>query len=925
MRRSAISPRVGLLLVLALCVGACTPLWESVMPARPNVFHVAVDGNDAWSGKRSRPGLRRTDGPFRTLGRARDAVRQLKTATGLPDGAIVHIGRGTFFLDEPLTLGPEDSAPEGSEIQYVGRGDQRTVLSGGRPITGWQPPREGHIWTATIPEVKAGGPVRRSLGEGEYFQQLFVNGQRRQRARIPNEGYLLNDGPIEPLGDRRKARRDPKTKMGFRFKPGDIQRWTNLDDANVVQFHSWTASVHWIKELDLENHIVRFTAPANWPTGYWTKNERYYIENVPEALDAPGEWYLDRKTGVLSYWPLPGEDPRRAEILAPRLRHLVRFEGDPAGGKFVERIALRDLSFQHADWLIKDKGTADGQAAWFLDAAVTGKGVRHCTVERCEVAHVGEYAIWLGAGSQHNRVAQCHVHDIGGGGIKLGETASPKDKAHAAERNTVDNCFVHDIGRVFHAGIGVWIGRSSHNRVTHCEICDTNYTGISVGWSWGYAPSSANHNIVEHNHVHHIGRGVLGDMGGIYTLGISPGTVIRNNVFHDVYSPGIGGGTGIYPDEGSSELLIENNIVYHTEFGGFSQHYGRENTVRNNIFAFSNHGEVTRHRQEPHSSFTFERNIVLSTNGTPLWGNWSNGNYTMACNLYHDTSTDDPEFDGLDLADWQALGRDKGSLVADPLFVDPEARDFRLKPGSPAAKIGFLPIDTSGVGLYGPRSWVDLPKAIEREPYTPPPPKPRYPDAIDDGFEHTPVGERAQWVVTSGEDAAKGSSIRVTDKAAASGKRCLMFTDAPGLAHDWQPHMYYTPRYRKGTVRLSHDVRLKPGASLVQEWRDASSPYQIGPSIQIDKTGQLTANKKPLMKLPIGQWIHLDFVVTLGKQVTGTYDLTVTVPGQRPRQFKKLPVGTKTWHRLRWLGFISLATDKAVLYLDNVKLENVKP
>jgi len=893
----------------ALIVSSCAPFTSTAVPTGPNTLFVATHGNDAWSGRLPRPNLWRTDGPFATLAKAQATARTL-------EGATVYVRRGTHFLADTLTFTHDDSGTESAPTVYAAYPGESPVLSGGRRITGWRKPTEGNVWTALVPEVKAGE---------WYFHQLWVDGARRVRARIPNTGYLLNDGPIEPLGDRRKARGDRNTKMGFRFKPGDMKRWSNLDDANVIQFHSWTASVHWIKELDETNHIVRFTAPACWPTGYWTKHERYYVENVPEGLDAPGEWYLDRTTGVLSYIPLPGEDPREAEIIAPRLRHLVRFAGDPAAGKFVDHVHLKGLALQHADWAIKDKGMADGQAASFLDAAVTAKGARHCIIERCEVAHVGEYGVWLGAGSKHNRIVHCHIHDLGGGGIKLGETRSAKDEAHAASHNTVDNCFVHDTGHMFHAGIGIWVGRSSHNRVTHNEVCDLDYTGISVGWSWGYAPSSANHNIVEFNHVHHIGRGVLGDMGGIYTLGVSPGTVIRNNIFHDVFSPGIGGGTGIYPDEGSSHVLIENNIVYNTEFGCFSQHYGRENIVRNNIWAFSRHGEVTRHRQEKHSSFTFERNIVLSTNGSMLWGNWSNGNYVMDHNLYWDTSTPDPDFGADGFADWQAEGRDVHSLIADPLFVDPERFDFRLKAGSPAAKIGFKPIDTSKVGLYGEPEWVALPATIVRKPLALPPPKPRYPKSIDDGFETTPVGERAQWVVTSGEDAAKGSSLRVTDKAAASGKHCLMFVDAPALSHDWQPHMYYRPRYRKGTARVSYDVRLEPGADLVQEWRDMSSPYKVGPSIRITPSGQLTDNGKPLLNVPVGQWVHLDFAVVLGKQATGTYDLTVTVRGQAPRSFKKLPVGTKGWNRLRWVGFISMATDKTTMMLDNVKIGLQKP
>ncbi|MFH1919765.1 MAG: right-handed parallel beta-helix repeat-containing protein, partial [Planctomycetota bacterium] len=699
----------------------------------------------------------------------------------------------------------------------------------------------------------------------------------------------------------------------------DLRRWTNLDDANVVQFHSWTASVHWIKDLDEENHVVHFTAPANWPTGYWTKHERYYVENFPEALDRPGQWYLDRNTGILSYWPLPGEDPTKLRIVAPRLRHLLRLEGVPDEEKFVEWIGFEGLSFQHADWLIADKGPADGQAAHFLEAAVLARGARHCAFERCEIAHVGEYALWLRAGSAENRVFHCHFHDLAGGGVRIGESSSPPTEAHAADRNTIDNNFIHDTGHMFHAGVGVWIGRASHNTVTHNEICDLDYTGVSVGWSWGYAPSSANHNVVEYNHIHHIGRAVLGDMGGIYTLGIAPGTRLRHNVIHDVYSPGVGGGAGIYPDEGSTELLIENNLVYHMEKGCFSQHYGRENAVRNNIFALSRSGELARYREEDHLSFLFERNIVYSTNGYFLIGNWGNGNYRIENNLYWDTSTTDPDFGEGDFEDWQSLGRDENSLVADPMFVDPGALDFRLKPESPATKLGFQPFDTREVGLYGEPEWVNLPKGILRRPLELPPVEPHGPQPINDGFEETPLGEPAAQTVTSREES--GASIRVTDEVAASGSRSLQFTDAPGLQYAWQPHFYYQPHFRKGIAHLGFTVRLEPGAVFIHEWRDAAQPYRVGPSLRIDADGQLSANGTPLAIVPIGEWIQLDFLVGLGKQATGKYELTVTPPNQTPKKFTDLSVGNPAWRSLRWLGFISLADQKTLIYLDDVKLE----
>ena len=399
--------------------------WSGMLDAEAAELYVATDGNDAWSGTLAAPNAKGTDGPLATLPRARDAVRQMKK-DGLQESVTVWLRGGTYYLAEPLVFTPEDSGTEACPITYAAYGDEQPIISGGRPISAWKKPDQGHVWTAEIPEVKSGD---------WYFHQLFVDGQRRVRARMPNEGYLINEGPIEPLVDRRKARGDATTKMGFRYKPGDIRRWTNLDEVNVLQFHSWTASLHWIKELDEENHVVRFTAPANWPTGYWTQNERYYLENFPEALDAPGEWYLDRKSGVLGYWPMPGEDLTRAKVVAPRLRHVVRLEGKPEEGRFVERIRFNGLSFQHADWHIADKGPADGQAAHFLEAAIFARGARHCSFERCEIAHVGEYALWLAGGCQDNRVFHSHLHDLAGGGVKIGETFSPKSEVEAAERN----------------------------------------------------------------------------------------------------------------------------------------------------------------------------------------------------------------------------------------------------------------------------------------------------------------------------------------------------------------------------------------------------------------------------------------------------------------------------------------------------------
>jgi hypothetical protein len=230
--------------------------------------------------------------------------------------------------------------------------------------------------------------------------------------------------------------------------------------------------------------------------------------------------------------------------------------------------------------------------------------------------------------------------------------------------------------------------------VEHCDITDFYYTGVSLGWSWGYEPSLAHHNTIAHCHIWKIGQQLLSDMGGIYTLGNGPGNVLRGNHIHEIACwPGRYGGWGLYHDEGSTGFLSEDNIVHHTSSTAFHQHYGRENTLRNNIFAFGGEGGLTRSRDEAHVSFIFERNIIV-TKGAPLFtGAWSPGTSRFSGNLYWDYANPTPKFAlGKTFADWQQQ-HEAGAILADPDFENAEAGNFRLPPNSPAIAAGFHPLD----------------------------------------------------------------------------------------------------------------------------------------------------------------------------------------------------------------------------------------
>ena len=258
------------------------------------------------------------------------------------------------------------------------------------------------------------------------------------------------------------------------------------------------------------------------------------------------------------------------------------------------------------------------------------------------------------------------------------------------------------------------------------------------------------------------------------------------------------------------------------------------------------------------------------------------------------------------------------SIVADPKFVDPARFNFALRPDSPALKLGIKSIDVSKVGLVGPAEWVNLPRRCTFAPTVlPGPPAPPKPVPVDDGFEETRLGSLPGGARVYEEGAA---TVRVSDRAAATGKRSLKFTDAPGLKHVWNPHMFYQPHFREGTVTLGFDVRLERGADLAHEWRDDAQPYRSGPSIRVGPDGKLTAGGKVLADVPIGTWCRIEITCRLGKASTGTYDLALTLKGRAPKTFKGLPYRSPKFTRLEWLGFVSLANAKSTFYVDNVTL-----
>ncbi|MGJ8634111.1 MAG: right-handed parallel beta-helix repeat-containing protein [Luteolibacter sp.] len=719
----------GISIKLCLCFFPVFSLPCKGAPLVANAdFYLSPDGSDEWSGTLAEPNAEGTDGPFASLERARDAVRVLKKEK--PAEIEVLVREGSYQLKDTVVFGLEDSGDE--KTSYAAYPGEKPVFSSGEEIVNWQKLDEAppglseeaaeHVWLADI----SGG-----------FRTLYDSQGLLPRAR--SAGFI----PLKGSG------RDK-----LHFPKGKLKNWANVTDVEIVvrPHHAWIVNILPLVSVDERKQIAHTSIEATYMMNvlhFLKTTESCWVENVVDELDEPGEWAVNTKEGKVYLWPRNGEVPEG--ILRPRLQEYIRVEGDVdfKGPEDipVRNLCFRGLTFTHGERYLLKEDDAGLQHDWDMldkgNALVRLRGTENCVIDQCHFLHSGSSAIRVDLHGQKNTISGNHIEHMGGAGILLcGYGPGTKD---VNRDNLIFNNHVHHVGRIYSHSAGILVWQSGENRVANNLIHDTPYTGLIISGCMtdffrkksrelgrtirrneiGELPKNydledvrpylhTHDNVFEYNEIHHVME-MMGDGNGIYIRGAGAGNIIRGNYVHHMVAPMIMQ-AAIRTDGGQRDTVITGNVVYKCVSQGILTKLN--NRCENNIVAdiiAPPRGYYFSVREGPMTGATITRNILYSTGMDtefinelePGSGRISEDARGRPIAMAKDADTDyniyfstkDPNLGKDILAKHRAKGIDANSLAVDPLFVDPENGDFRLRPESPALKLGFKPIDLSKVGL----------------------------------------------------------------------------------------------------------------------------------------------------------------------------------------------------------------------------------
>ncbi len=652
---------------------------------------VSVNGDDNADGT--------LDAPLKTLNGAKEKLKTLNIPKDKKVTVWFREGIYTFF--DTVAFNENDK----NNVLYRSYPDEKVVFSGSKEIKGQ--------WKETvINDVKAFVTDMPVKSDEDYFRSLFKDGKRLSRSNYPKKDFFKVADP--KLDEAIVPETDPDFfthSAVFYANTSDILNFSNPEDIDIRLMHFWCDELMPVHSTDKETGRIETAKPSSMTIRV---EDNFIFENVKEALTLPGEWYLDRAEGKLYYIPEENDTVKNTVLYAGKTEQLITIDN-------AENISFQGINFQKTDWdhTGKDYGFygkafpethplyknieyngVHPQAAFEVPAAIYITSSKGINFTDCNFENISYTAVKFEKASKNCNITSCLFNEIGGNAVFInGDFVVPA----TTENINVSDCHISNYGRIFNNAIGILLTHAIDCDLTHNEIHDGWYTGISVGWNWGYTDNPTNNINISNNLIYNIGNGWLSDMGAIYTLGIQPETVISENVIYNVgcdegrYGYG---GWGIYLDEGSSEILVEKNLVYDCSSQTFHQHYGKDNMIRNNIFAFGGEGQFRITRNEEHNSLFLYNNILVG-NDTPMYWNTINLDWFKDNNnLYWDYNTygktvfsgnSTSIFDSENILGMYGRGYYNNAILADPLFKDAENRDFTLAENSPAFDGGFEP------------------------------------------------------------------------------------------------------------------------------------------------------------------------------------------------------------------------------------------
>jgi len=563
MKLKTILLAVGLV-VSSLGIASCS---ESFDPSNPVIYLEA--GAEEGKGTEKSP-----------YGDILDAIAKAKElGISGAEHITLKFGSGDYYLTETLTLNGEEFG--GASLEMICEDEEQAIIGAWLPVTDFAETEVNDVkaWVADMPTLN---------GETVYSHQFF-NGdyERLERPRYPEEGFLRNEFVTNEnreklnCADYTFANGVNITNDAFYFFEGDIpENLTRIEDIQMCMFHFWNDEKLTVKNIDYENNLMEFTGASwmhlveNYDVG---TGGRYYLDNVYEYLNEPGEVYNDRENGKLYYIPYYDDKIDDFKIFASTIDTLLIIDG-MNGSEEKNSLTMKNIGFVGSDW--KNASRYQPQAASDVSASIQLLNSSYIEFINCTFDHIGNYAVEIKTYVNNVTFDHCSVSDIGAGGFRISGANIVPVTDEVPHDIIITDCEINGFGRVYKSAIGVLVQYAHDCIISHNEISDGFYSGMSIGWIWGYADHATSNILVEKNHVYNIGQGLLTDMGGIYTLGVQPGTVIRGNLIHDVNGYNYGG-WAYYTDEGSSNILIEKNIGYNCSDTIYTHHYGANNIVRN--------------------------------------------------------------------------------------------------------------------------------------------------------------------------------------------------------------------------------------------------------------------------------------------------------------------------------------------------------